>query len=273
MDIIFFDNEPRHVRDLQFNLINYNNLINSGSTISSNLVDANIKPVITEHINSYNIRIEYPKLDEFNNNTYAKIVRLPKFSEIKPPTEGLNTENINTLYQWIHNNNRKKIAAFDWDRTLSCTEGMLMGPSPWKFQDHNVEVRDTVRYLMGGIDRQNRIVDMFRHLHENKVDVFVVTNNKSAFNNRSEFSKLIKFIYPEFNENNLFFADSSVTTKSHVLYSFLEDRENEDQMQRYYDENETQIQDFLSDNFGGKRKTKRRKTKKRNYISRKNRNY
>jgi hypothetical protein len=107
MDIIFFDNEPTHVEDLQVNLSNYTNLINSESTISSNLVDANIKPVIAEPINSYNIRIAYPKLDEFNNNTYAKLVRLPKFREIIPPTEGLNIENINTLYQWIHNNNKK----------------------------------------------------------------------------------------------------------------------------------------------------------------------
>ena len=101
----------------------------------------------------------------------------------------------------------QRTAIFDWDRTLTMVEGIILpipAPAqmdltltqlmstypPFKFTGAPLTyVEDMLIYLCGGPIRLQTLRDMFAHLRANDVNIAILTNNPVAGDNRRELFK------------------------------------------------------------------------------------
>jgi hypothetical protein len=123
------------------------------------------------------------------------------FYEINPPSNGIDLEQIQELKEWCKKNKKQeKIVFFDWDRTISITDGF--------FYLHNTtkkQLKQYLKYILGGKERFKELQVLFKYLHKKKVNVYILTNNSTAENKNSRnfFLKLVSLMDPKFKLNNL----------------------------------------------------------------------
>jgi hypothetical protein len=185
ISILFLDNDHEHIIDLQKNIIPL-------ETIEVDEIKPN--PFATKPFPKRSYTDYFAK----KRNTYAILSRRAG-EEPYIPTNGITKANIKSIDNWLlHSSNVKtKIVLFDWDRTISVVEGFYPSPRLTEFLQHTME------YLLGGEDRIKMLQSLFKKLVENKVHIFVVTNNSAALTARKLFLTMIKYLNPSFVDDNL----------------------------------------------------------------------
>ena len=243
MSVIFFDNDMNHVQSMT-------RLPNSTSI----RVDDSHPNILSNGIpNGY--RDYFAGL----GNTYAINV-VQKYDKKQDLTShGLtSTEHIPMLYEWLSRTRGIKIAAFDWDRTITNVEGMIVPKYPTNYSDIRVPNEDVILYLLGGPERVDEIRRMFAELHRNDVNVFIITSNGNCLHRRDIFLSLIKLVDPLFIDENLicsYGANKYTTFKGNSEYKkLIGDKED-------------------YDSSGGKRKRyKKSRNSKKSKLSKRSRN-
>jgi len=217
MSVIFFDNRTDEITDM----------INSACT-AIHVADTIPNPRIhaTDNRNGWD---SYPR--SFIGNQYAEMVMRYGGEEVMPSL-GMTREHVAQLEGWISTRSSPLIAVFDWDRTLTVVEGMILPSNrEWKSRRWPWSPSDTILYLMGGATRLRMIQEMFERLHANGVHVFIATRNSSAVGSRESFYELIHYIYPAFSLNHLIYAgltaSKSDALKHHREYQRLIGRWND----------------------------------------------
>ena len=149
--------------------------------------------------------------------------------ERERPNRGMTDEQMDELVQWCAKNRGvQKIVFFDWDRTLSVVEGFLPLPRanpgmPWSTEQLRMSY---VKYILGGEERVQKLVKLFKFLNSMNVGVFILTNNGIARNSdpaqRQIFLDFIHYIDPLFQDDHLLCsADvASTTQKSNKVLCF-----------------------------------------------------
>jgi hypothetical protein len=158
----------------------------------------------------------YPRA--FPGNQYADIMMKMGGEEIMPSL-GLTKQHVKLLEDWVRRSSPPHIAVFDWDRTLTVVEGLVI-PGNREWNDLNRKwpwsITDTMEYLFGGTARLQMLQDMFKWLHNQGVDVFIVTRNNSAVGAKMAFYDLIRHMDPVFSFDHLIYT-SGDAKKSEAL--------------------------------------------------------
>ena len=133
------------------------------------------------------------------NSTYISNEKKSSMSYM--PTPGITDKHIEALMEWVNlNKNNNKYVFFDWDRTLSCVEGFVADDLS------NYDPQDILDFCMATRERQEMLRNMYNKLVQNKVNVYILTSNEFCQNIKKDFLKIIKLIFPNFNDSNLLCA-------------------------------------------------------------------
>jgi hypothetical protein len=245
--VLFFDNERDHCSDMNRNVKNSHSVLVENSKYM--MFDGNYDSDSTEIPTSltFSNGLDYLQYQQKIGNLYAQL-----FETEKHICDGITAFHTVVIRDWIETNHNctPRFIVFDWDRTLSVVEGILVPPPDFirdRMQiNEDTFVRHITRYVLGGEWRIGMLQDMFKYINDSGSKILILTNNPTASPNipsRDVFLKMIKNIIPTFDDADLLcsYGYSSKSTKFNEYLSSLQ----------------------LS---GGKRrrKTKRRKTKRRN---------
>lgn len=162
-------------------------------------------------------------------NEMQKIMSLDisLFFEIHPPNNGIEIKHIKDLKNWCTKNMKnQKIIFLDWDKTITVTDGKNY--SFFNIMQKN-QIKQYLKYILGGQERFTELQNLFHYLHENKVHLYILTNNINAENENSKknFLKLIRLLDPKFKVKNLLYLkytgeDTNLTlNKISYIQSFL----------------------------------------------------
>jgi len=188
MSIIFFDNDEEHVEDMRA-------LPNCTAIHVPDTEPNSRMGPLQDPYDSDEYTARYYAL--FPGNTFLQEVRRAQ-GENYLPTLGITEEIIGQLNAWIDATPGKKIAIFDWDRTLTVVEGITLPlDSHWqwyKFDYYHLIPEDILLFLLGGPERLQMIRDMFTDLYSKGIDVFVNTRNPSCLMNRQAFLVLLQLL-------------------------------------------------------------------------------
>jgi len=158
-------------------------------------------------------------LKMYPTNKYAAYLNQNGFKEIATNI-GVSYSDITDLIDWSNNKFiKKKVVIFDWDGTLSVTEGIVI-PSTKEYEqellNYGITNYEIALYYAGSINRLNKLKEMFKHLYKKNVQVYILTNNPTASCNwekniqygigpqsRINFFKLVKEFIPQIKEENI----------------------------------------------------------------------
>lgn len=129
------------------------------------------------------------------------------------PGSGIQDETMDILQDWVEERKGKKLAVlFDYDRTLTVIEGgFFLRPSfaelkaflktfsqkePYDFQNYVdlLTPEGFTEYYVGGRARLALLQEMFDYLYENKIDVFLLTNNSGCPKNKGMFEEVMNVL-------------------------------------------------------------------------------
>lgn len=133
--------------------------------------------------------------------------------EENPPNNGIEKKHIEDLKDWcIQYKKKDKYVFFDWDRTISVTDGFHYLPKiPKKY------LKEYLYYILGGKERFLELKSFFSFLHQNKVHLYILTNNPTATEKYKDyFLTMIHFIDPKFKPSHLLYG---------LKYSHKEDKD------------------------------------------------
>lgn len=152
--------------------------------------------------------IAYPMA--FPDNEYARMM-IREGGEHVMPSLGLTASHVELLHRWVGQHRLPLIAAFDWDRTLTVVEGLILpGNSEWNGR-WPWSASDTMLYLFGGIRRLHMLQDMFAWLHREGVHVFIITRNSNSVDARGAFLDLVRRLDPLFSADHLLYAGNDAS--------------------------------------------------------------
>jgi hypothetical protein len=208
---IFFDNDS-------------DNIDEPGKGVSSVCRDKMmtcIKINETENIQKCNWSEEPLKsyIEQFGNeNIYLNALRIKYDSDKIDIVSGIQDKEISILNDWIEKTESLgdgRAAIFDWDRTLTIFEGLVLGrgsiskllqdfikTTPLKSEKHDllqdfskeITSEDILLYLLGGEERLQKIREMFQNCYLNQVSIYILTNNGLAKNNDS-YKELLAYLF------------------------------------------------------------------------------
>jgi len=122
-----------------------------------------------------------------NNNTYANFInnnpnKNKQYLDKDHVNNGITREQVAQLDSWltIHDNMERSAIFFDWDRTITCVEGMVTEGLLEALQAGTVTYDDLLVFLMGGEERLQMIKDMFKNIKEHNIKFFILTFNLYA---------------------------------------------------------------------------------------------
>jgi len=245
---IFYDNDERNI-DYMRGVYKEIKLVQIPEYVENPLLE-NAKTL------QENNDLFYCDIAEFDSNSYALFLRKNIEDEIKELGEtpdpskltelktdlkdivniGVDENHLKELNDWITNklkSSKRVDVVFDWDRTLSCVEGIF--PQPFK-NGTEVTLEDTLVYLMGGPKRLAYLQEFFKKIDHTKVNIFILTNNPTACKNpdnpligfydlqrselktnhmREKFINLIQLLIPNFNPDNLIYTYDHLSKNEH----------------------------------------------------------
>lgn len=218
--ILFFDNEHNNwqktkttgeiekdmaLHEEQVSFIPVNN------TTPNNLVSSTIP--------NNNNAINQAYLDYFleRGNSYANFINTnpdknKQYLDKPYVNNGITIEQIVELNEWLTNHSGMERSAlfFDWDRTITCVEGMVTTGLPENIESGTVTYDDLLVFLMGGEDRLQMIKDMFQNIMEHNIKFFILTFNLYASNKnritRDIYIELLKMLIGLPNVDSLLYS-------------------------------------------------------------------
>ena len=160
------------------------------------------------------------------------------FYDIK---SGIQAEHIAELEQWFKRtiHNEKRYAFFDWDRTLSMCEGVVIIPTANTDQnivkayaqygiiipDNNEDraYEDMSIYLAGGDKRLHMLRQMFTMLRENGITIIILTNNGACVTpTQAEYYKKLVRKFVGYNDIEFLCSavvqDTAISDKKDIKY-------------------------------------------------------
>jgi len=149
---------------------------------------------------------EYIIINGFETNGYYRFcLGAGQVDDTFDSVSGLKQEHSAILSNWIQSTDptTKRVAIFDWDRTITLFEGILGGNQASTlnelFEKYGVSddpnpVESALLYLCGGAGRLGMLRGMFQNCVNNNVDVIILTNNNSA--SGVPFQEIIRGIAP-----------------------------------------------------------------------------
>ena len=225
--VLFFDNEGGHCSDMNRNVKNSHSVLVKNDKYT--MFNGNYDPDSTEMPTSltFSNGLEYLQYQNEIGNLYAQL-----FETEKHICDGITASHLAVIRQWIQTNHNcaPRFIAFDWDRTLSVVEGILVPPSDFitdKMQiDEDTFVQHITHYVLGGEWRIGMLQDMFKYINESGSKILILTNNPTASPNhpsRDVFLKMIKIIIPTFEDADLLcsYGYPSKSTKFNEYLSTL----------------------------------------------------
>jgi len=136
-----------------------------------------------------------------NNNTYAKFIdtnpnKNKQYLDKDHVNNGITREQVAQLDSWltIHDNMERSAIFFDWDRTITCVEGMVTDGLLESLQTNTITYNDLLVFLMGGEERLQMIKDMFQNIIRHNIKFFILTHNPYASINKPTRPIYIKLI-------------------------------------------------------------------------------
>ena len=227
--LIFFDNDYEHVMNVK-------------RTFSS---------VTSVHVDDKKIMEmrDYCNLPVFLHNQYAKYMKAIRFtpSDIHHGvSHGMTEEHIQLLMDFVSRNPRG-VAVFDWDRTISCIEGVYNDPRGYTSEMgiYKFNYPDTAQFIIGP-NRIDMIRNMFDSLRRKGYSIYILTNNESARSARMRkiFLNVIRQVYPQMQDYQLLASNSAAgITKGAVLQkeinrlmNTLNDMDNQKYVMPYIEE-------------------------------------
>lgn len=209
---IFFDNSMDHIMHFTYNTTAKSVCV--GETMSDDVlipfdsreyVDFLAKNGLTENIND-----KIAKLIN-NDKKYDYVLRRDRGYVAYDPKSGIKQLHTDILFRWLDSipAEKNKVALFDWDRTITVFEGMVLpihdirpaeefndeklnaswinylnkryGPEFEEMADylreHPTSIEELLLYLCGGSERLAMLRSIFRRCMETKTDIIVLTNN------------------------------------------------------------------------------------------------
>lgn len=174
---IFFDNLKSHVSQI--------GRLCGGKVYSVHVGGNSQDPPLVPFTNEI-FREFYKYLDK--DNTYLSFVRQNSpDGDAFDPLSGIKHEDVNRFESWEKDtrNIRRRAMFLDWDRTITIFEGIVVGylrDKQLSFKDvfPRVNIEDTLIYLCGGISRLSMIRSMLNTGYDDKVDIYLLTNNTAC---------------------------------------------------------------------------------------------
>lgn len=177
-------------------------------------------PILSKYITDNNL----------TNNSYYNFIKNIIPDEIYDKESGIQKEHIDIFNKWIDDTNilniTKRVAIFDWDRTISMMEGgalitpkctavtiegtvrtpgnlgtpglkeSLLRQMPSKYdalKDYpNITAEDMLLYLCGGETRLKMLRDLFNSCVDKHIYIIIITNNAAA--QKNAFTDMIKHL-------------------------------------------------------------------------------
>jgi hypothetical protein len=153
------------------------------------------------------------------NNKYALYLKNNNYKETGSNI-GFTYSDIDDLIEWSKRRDIvNKVVIFDWDGTLSVTEGIVIASTNEVEEEHKtygITSFDIAMYYAGTMNRLNELKRMFNILHKKNVKVYILTNNPIATCNwtkyqkygigpqsRINFFKVVKEFIPQIKEDNI----------------------------------------------------------------------
>jgi hypothetical protein len=211
---IFFDNDERHIIEVDtlckyvitvkipespklFPVKKIDNIEKYFQLLSAKLrtiQNPSVRDKVRAQANLSRAFTYYLTLPDFSDNMYIESVyKWAKHADtVWDIHSGITDEHISLLNTWITDTAdiSNRVAIFDWDRTLTQFEGFISYNSlinwiKWKqsiIGDNFVRIlskfhEDTLVFLLGGLDRLEKIRTMFRGLQEKGIAICILTNN------------------------------------------------------------------------------------------------
>jgi hypothetical protein len=207
---IFFDNE--HARIEQVN----------DACAAGNMTTVKIRDSCSGYGKTIDNQAPANIINKATNLYYKLHVLAPAAHCHYDKVSGIRREHIEQLQAWekATRNAEKRFAFFDWDRTLTMVEGVVL-PPPVKIGDSIVQAfarygvrgagitedqiyEDMSEYLAGGRERLQMIREMFIFLNAKKINVVLITNNGACVNpNQVKYYKELVFNF--IGHNNIAF--------------------------------------------------------------------
>ena len=136
-----------------------------------------------------------------NNNTYANFINTnpnknKQYLDKDHVNNGIIREQVAELDSWLTNHSGMEMSAifFDWDRTITCVEGMVTEGLLEALEAGTVTYDGLLVFLMGGEERLQMIKDMFQNIIRHNIKFFILTHNPYASINKPTRSIYIKLL-------------------------------------------------------------------------------
>jgi len=131
---------------------------------------------------------------------------------------GFSVEKGEDLKRWVKEKRGEKAVLFDWDRTLSVLEGIVVPPNQWvaqEFKQRRIVAKDIALYYAGTRERLKYIRLLSAFLDKHKVHVYILTNNPVASTqwsqwrdsvgpeSRDQFFRVVRQFFPSIKIENI----------------------------------------------------------------------
>jgi hypothetical protein len=161
---IFFDNDPHKIKQVSQscgNIIKGISIPETAKKFAVTLID------MTRILQGSPKALQYLNfLKTSTNETY----------EPYDSVSGIQQVHIDEANQWLgETTGLRRAAIFDWDRTISMTEGIIP-----LYDKSQFSYEDWLAYLCGGDSRMEMLRSFMRSLYINNVEIIILTNNGSC---------------------------------------------------------------------------------------------
>jgi hypothetical protein len=168
--IVFYDNERGNINDVD----SVWNMDPTAPNIACNHINDKIPNILLSDPDQRDIN--YTNLHIFDHNTYVIHLRSINYKEIIVPCQGFSDSHRTELIEWIlHKQGKPFIVVFDWDQTVSVTNGIILPPV-----DTPEMCRECAQYLLGGYQRWNMFQELEKFILEKNGEIYILTSNPLA---------------------------------------------------------------------------------------------
>jgi hypothetical protein len=171
---IFFDNEPRHLREV--------------GRFCKNIALI----TVNQSANLQDIPIDSPGplqalIGSLGPNVYIDLlwrVKAPVPIVSFDPKSGVTQDQLEELDDWLDLTSGRRVVIFDWDRTLTKFEGTSNVEDYVRMMNVDVPIvkvrEDMLAFIIGGYERLRKVRETLLKIHNAGVKIIVMTNNAAC---------------------------------------------------------------------------------------------
>ncbi len=168
-------------------------------------VDANKPHTMFQSQNSEDPALYNRIMYNESKNDYTTFLK-QKSPESSMARNGISRKQLDDLILWSsYYPDQPKFVFFDWDETLSCLSGILYHRNQFIFKGtkYNFKDDDILCYLLGGKNRLTRVSSVFKTLHNNNTEIYILSNNNTLVKHEEFFLRMLNLLSPKFKKKHL----------------------------------------------------------------------